>query len=142
MSADGLPPLVVHVIHRLDFGGLENGLVNLVNRMPSERYRHAILCLEGFNPVIKSRFGRSRGAGAFDRQTARQGPGGLCTHVAGTAPTRPIHRPHSQPRHRRHAVDCRQRGCLIECMASTAGTPRIRKDSTGGIAPSVASVHP
>ena len=42
------PPLLAHVIYRLDFGGLENGLVNLVNRIPPERYRHAILCLAGF----------------------------------------------------------------------------------------------
>jgi sugar transferase (PEP-CTERM/EpsH1 system associated) len=38
-------PLVVHIIHRLAVGGLENGLVNLINHMPEERYRHAILCL-------------------------------------------------------------------------------------------------
>ncbi|MCQ8102632.1 TIGR03088 family PEP-CTERM/XrtA system glycosyltransferase [Methylomonas sp. SURF-2] len=40
-----LPPLIVHIIYRLDVGGLENGLVNLINRMPSEKYRHAIICL-------------------------------------------------------------------------------------------------
>jgi len=39
------PPLIVHLIHRLDVGGLENGLVNLINHMPPERYRHAIVCL-------------------------------------------------------------------------------------------------
>lgn len=39
------PPLIVHIIYRLDIGGLENGLVNLINRMPPERYRHAIICL-------------------------------------------------------------------------------------------------
>jgi sugar transferase (PEP-CTERM/EpsH1 system associated) len=38
-------PLVAHVIHRLGVGGLENGLVNLINRMPEERYRHMIVCL-------------------------------------------------------------------------------------------------
>jgi sugar transferase (PEP-CTERM/EpsH1 system associated) len=27
-------------------GGLENGLVNLINHMPPERYRHAIICLK------------------------------------------------------------------------------------------------
>lgn len=42
-------PLIAHVIYRLDYGGLENGLVNLVNRMPRERYRHAIVCLAGFS---------------------------------------------------------------------------------------------
>ena len=39
------PPLIAHVIYRLQVGGLENGVVNLVNRMPVDRYRHAIVCL-------------------------------------------------------------------------------------------------
>jgi sugar transferase (PEP-CTERM/EpsH1 system associated) len=39
-------PLIVHLIHRLDIGGLENGLVNLINNLPPERYRHAIVCLK------------------------------------------------------------------------------------------------
>jgi len=38
-------PLIAHVIVRLDVGGLENGLVNLVNRIPSSKYRQAIVCL-------------------------------------------------------------------------------------------------
>jgi len=42
------PPLIVHVIHRLGVGGLENGLVNLINGIPFDRYRHAIICLEGY----------------------------------------------------------------------------------------------
>jgi len=41
-------PLVAHVIHRLDVGGLENGLVNLINRIPADRFRHAIICLTNF----------------------------------------------------------------------------------------------
>ncbi len=39
------PPLVVHIIYALGTGGLENGLVNIINRSPPERFRHAILCL-------------------------------------------------------------------------------------------------
>lgn len=39
------PPLVAHIIHRLAVGGLENGLINLINYTPQDRYRHAILCL-------------------------------------------------------------------------------------------------
>ena len=39
------PPLVMHIVHRLALGGLENGLVNLINWMPPERYRHAIVCV-------------------------------------------------------------------------------------------------
>lgn len=41
----GKPPLIVHVIYRLAVGGLENGLVNLINRMPADKYRHAIVSL-------------------------------------------------------------------------------------------------
>lgn len=40
-----LPPLVVHIIYALGTGGLENGLVNVINRTPAQRYRHAIVCL-------------------------------------------------------------------------------------------------
>jgi sugar transferase (PEP-CTERM/EpsH1 system associated) len=43
------PPLIVHVIHHLGVGGLENGLVNLINRIPPQRYRHAIVCLKGYS---------------------------------------------------------------------------------------------
>jgi len=37
--------LICHLIYKLDYGGLENGVVNLINWMPADRYRHAILCL-------------------------------------------------------------------------------------------------
>jgi sugar transferase (PEP-CTERM/EpsH1 system associated) len=42
-------PLVAHVIYRLDVGGLENGLVNLINRIPAERFRHVIICLSDYS---------------------------------------------------------------------------------------------
>src|SRR5882762_8472748 len=42
-------PLVAHVIYRLDVGGLENGLVNLINRIPAERFRHVIICLTDYS---------------------------------------------------------------------------------------------
>lgn len=38
-------PLVAHVIHRFDTGGLENGVVNLINHMPADAYRHAVIAL-------------------------------------------------------------------------------------------------
>jgi sugar transferase (PEP-CTERM/EpsH1 system associated) len=38
-------PLIVHIIYALSTGGLENGLVNIINRSPPDRYRHAIICL-------------------------------------------------------------------------------------------------
>jgi sugar transferase (PEP-CTERM/EpsH1 system associated) len=50
-AAGGTPgvPLVAHVIFRLDVGGLENGLVNLINRIPAQRFRHAIICLTDYS---------------------------------------------------------------------------------------------
>ncbi|WP_153147919.1 TIGR03088 family PEP-CTERM/XrtA system glycosyltransferase [Dechloromonas sp. H13] len=38
-------PLVAHVMYRFDTGGLENGIVNLINHMPTDAYRHAIIAL-------------------------------------------------------------------------------------------------
>ena len=38
-------PLVAHIIYALSTGGLENGLVNIINRSPSDRYRHIVICL-------------------------------------------------------------------------------------------------
>jgi sugar transferase (PEP-CTERM/EpsH1 system associated) len=40
-------PLIMHVMHRFDVGGLENGVVNLVNNLPE--YRHAIVALTGIS---------------------------------------------------------------------------------------------
>ena len=44
-SIDDPRPLVLHVVYRFDVGGLENGLVNLINNMPADSYRHAVLAL-------------------------------------------------------------------------------------------------
>lgn len=52
------PLLVVHVIYRLDYGGLENGVVNLVNRIPAGRYRQAIVCLAGVGQEFRRRIRR------------------------------------------------------------------------------------
>lgn len=41
-------PLVLQVLHHLQIGGMENGLVNLINHMPPARYRHAIVCIEDY----------------------------------------------------------------------------------------------
>ena len=43
------PPLVLHVIHHLVIGGMENGLINLINHMPASKYRHAIICVEDYS---------------------------------------------------------------------------------------------
>ena len=38
-------PLIAHVLYRFDVGGLENGVVNLLNRLPHERFRHTVIAL-------------------------------------------------------------------------------------------------
>jgi sugar transferase (PEP-CTERM/EpsH1 system associated) len=35
----------MHVLHRFDTGGLENGLVNLINHLPADAYRHMVVAL-------------------------------------------------------------------------------------------------
>ena len=38
-------PLIAHVMYRFDVGGLENGIVNLINHMPRDAYRHVVIAL-------------------------------------------------------------------------------------------------
>lgn len=38
-------PVVAHVLFRFAVGGLENGVVNLINHMPAESYRHVVIAL-------------------------------------------------------------------------------------------------
>ena len=52
------PALIAHVVYRFDVGGLENGIVNLVNHMPAGRYRHAVVCLAGFGEEFRRRIRR------------------------------------------------------------------------------------
>ncbi len=40
------PPLIAHVIFSLGVGGLENGVINLINNLPADKYRHAIICIK------------------------------------------------------------------------------------------------
>ncbi len=43
--SDDRRPLILHVVYRFDTGGLENGVVNLINEMDPRAYRHAVLAL-------------------------------------------------------------------------------------------------
>src|SRR5262249_50221849 len=45
VSGSPRPPLIAHVVFRFDTGGLENGLVNLVNGLPNREFRHVIIAL-------------------------------------------------------------------------------------------------
>ncbi len=40
-----MPPLIVHIVYRFDIGGLESVLVNMINTMPRNAYRHTIISL-------------------------------------------------------------------------------------------------
>ena len=53
-----LPPLIVHVVYRFGVGGLENGIVNLVNGMPRHRWRHAIVALTDVSAEFAQRIER------------------------------------------------------------------------------------
>ena len=41
-------PVIAHVLLRLAVGGLENGLVNLINELPANRYRHVVVCIDDY----------------------------------------------------------------------------------------------
>jgi len=47
------PPLIVHLTYVLDFGGLETLIVETINRMPADRYRHAVVCLTKYTDFVK-----------------------------------------------------------------------------------------
>lgn len=51
--ADGRVPLVVHVVDSLGVGGMENGLVNIINGTPPGRCRHAVVCLRESGPMAE-----------------------------------------------------------------------------------------
>ena len=44
------PIHVAHVLHSFRIGGLENGVVNLINNLPHEQYRHSIICVTDYCP--------------------------------------------------------------------------------------------
>lgn len=52
-------PLVVHVVYRFAVGGLENGVVNLINRMSVDRWRHAVVALTEIAPQFAARLRRA-----------------------------------------------------------------------------------
>ncbi len=49
------PPLVMHVVFSFSVGGLENGVVNLLNRLPAGLYRHAVVALTECAPAFTRR---------------------------------------------------------------------------------------
>lgn len=53
-----MPPLVAHVLFRFATGGLENGVVNLINHMPPDSFRHAVIAVDSVDPTFVSRLRR------------------------------------------------------------------------------------
>jgi sugar transferase (PEP-CTERM/EpsH1 system associated) len=52
---NAMPPLIVHVVYRFAIGGLENGVVNLINRLPAQSWRHAVVSLTDVDPAFAAR---------------------------------------------------------------------------------------
>ncbi len=59
MISTAPPPLIAHIVYRFSMGGLENGIVNLVNRMPLHRWRHAIVALTDVSQDFARRIERA-----------------------------------------------------------------------------------
>lgn len=60
MSNDDIDrrPLVMHLVYRFDIGGLENGMVNLINRLPEGSFRHVVVALTEVVPDFARRIQR------------------------------------------------------------------------------------
>jgi sugar transferase (PEP-CTERM/EpsH1 system associated) len=51
-------PLIVHVVYRFSVGGLENGVVNLINRLSPSSWRHVVLSLTEIDASFANRVSR------------------------------------------------------------------------------------
>jgi len=58
MSRTRPPVLIAHVLYRFGIGGLENGVVNLINGLPRDRFRHVLFCVEDADPEFARRLQR------------------------------------------------------------------------------------
>lgn len=57
-DADHRPALLVHVLYRFDTGGLENGVVNLINHLPESAFQHVVVALDSVVPAFVQRVRR------------------------------------------------------------------------------------
>lgn len=71
-------PLILHVVYRFAVGGLENGVVNLINRLPHDAWRHGVVALTEVSPEFCRRV--ERGDVLYD--ALGKGPG----HLLGMYP--------------------------------------------------------
>lgn len=52
-------PLIAHAVHRFDIGGMENGVVNLINRLPPDFADHAVIAFTTIDPAFARRIERT-----------------------------------------------------------------------------------
>lgn len=50
--------LIAHIVYSFRVGGLENGMVNLINRLPRDGYRHVVIALTDYDPQFCQRIKR------------------------------------------------------------------------------------
>ena len=55
MVASQAPLHIVHYVWGFHTGGLENGVVNLINHLPAGLYQHSIICQKGYDPQFFAR---------------------------------------------------------------------------------------
>lgn len=58
VDSDDQRPIVMHLLYRFDIGGLENGVVNLINGMPAQLCRHVVVALTEVNEAFARRVHR------------------------------------------------------------------------------------
>jgi sugar transferase (PEP-CTERM/EpsH1 system associated) len=44
---------ILHIMHSLQIGGLENGVVNLINNLNDDSFRHVICCIDSSGPMAE-----------------------------------------------------------------------------------------
>ncbi|MEO7404809.1 MAG: glycosyltransferase, partial [Burkholderiales bacterium] len=79
MTPEDSRPLIAHIVHRFAVGGLENGLVNLINGLPRAQWRHLIVALTEVSPDFAKRIDR----GDVEFISLNKPPG----HLFGQYPT-------------------------------------------------------
>jgi sugar transferase (PEP-CTERM/EpsH1 system associated) len=71
-------PLVAHLVHRFELGGLETLVAECVNRMSPEKYRHVIICVKDYTG-----FAKKITKPGVEIYSLNKAPGlGLTTHIA------------------------------------------------------------
>ncbi len=98
---------ILHVIPSLDVGGMENGVVNLINALPAERFKHHVACLLHSGPLAARLHGR---AGVTELHAGRHDPGATL-RLARTI-----------LRYRPHLVHARNWSCWPDAAAACAMT--------------------